>query len=227
MAGLENMWVNVGRGQFHLPTRAAQVVRGTTGLVVPDLEALLKRLEYAQKFLEGTQFSYRAGGRRRRDDLPWGNRIRVHGPEPDDFGRMRLGMPYVEFDVRRRHGSFGDRAILHRDPGRHRRRREDERGPYAWAITLGATARSSTARHDRSIPEYDGHHIQITLADFSGPHKKLVERGLITEESDQHQYRFVDIVDVDTNKPLSRSSTRRAACAIRCSTASSSTGTRT
>ena len=29
-----------------------------------------------------------------------------------------------------------------------------------------------------------------------------MERGLITEESDQHQYRFVDIVDVDTNKPL-------------------------
>ena len=25
MAGLENMWVNVGRGQFHLPTRGAQV----------------------------------------------------------------------------------------------------------------------------------------------------------------------------------------------------------
>ncbi len=37
------------------------------------------------------------------------------------------------------------------------------------------------------IPEYDGHHIQITLADFSGPHKKLLERGLISEESDQHQ----------------------------------------
>src|SRR5580704_3997578 len=28
MAGLENMWVNVGKGQFHLPTRAPQVVRG-------------------------------------------------------------------------------------------------------------------------------------------------------------------------------------------------------
>ncbi|HEY0424956.1 MAG TPA: hypothetical protein VGC82_16680, partial [Rhodopila sp.] len=54
------------------------------------------------------------------------------------------------------------------------------------------------------IPEYDAHHIQITLADFSGPHKKLLERGLITEESDQHQYRFLDIVDVDTNKPLFR-----------------------
>jgi len=54
----------------------------------------------------------------------------------------------------------------------------------------------------QKLPPYDGHHIQITLADFSGPHKKLVERGLISEESDQHQYRFVDIVDVDTNKSL-------------------------
>ena len=57
---------------------------------------------------------------------------------------------------------------------------------------------------DKPLPEYDGHHIQITLADFSGPHKKLLERGLISEESDQHQYRFLDIVDVDSNKPLFR-----------------------
>ena len=56
----------------------------------------------------------------------------------------------------------------------------------------------------KKLPEYDGHHIQVTLADFSGPHKKLVERGLISEESDQHQYRFLDIVDVDTNKPIFR-----------------------
>ena len=31
---------------------------------------------------------------------------------------------------------------------------------------------------------------------------QLLERGLVTEESDQHQYRTVDIVDVDTNKPI-------------------------
>ena len=79
MAGLENMWVNVGRGQFHLPTRSpAQVVRGTTGLVVPDLEALLKRLEHAKTFLEGTQFSYKEVGNVVETTCPWGNRIRVH-----------------------------------------------------------------------------------------------------------------------------------------------------
>ena len=44
MAGIENIWVNVGRSQFHLPTRGTQVLRGTVGLLLPDLEALLRRL---------------------------------------------------------------------------------------------------------------------------------------------------------------------------------------
>ena len=32
-----NMWINVGRSQFHLPDGAAQVLRGHTGLVWPKL----------------------------------------------------------------------------------------------------------------------------------------------------------------------------------------------
>src|SRR5215468_4768870 len=34
MVSDSNMWVNVGRSQFHLPTGAAQVLRGHTGLVI-------------------------------------------------------------------------------------------------------------------------------------------------------------------------------------------------
>ena len=41
--GLENMWMNVGRSQFHLPSKTPQVLRGHTGLVLPDREALLRR----------------------------------------------------------------------------------------------------------------------------------------------------------------------------------------
>jgi hypothetical protein len=111
-------------------------------------------------------------------------------------------MPYVEFDVLAGTDP-GDRALLSRDPGRHRRHAKDERGSYAWVSTSG-DSKVTYRETDKPQPEYDGHHIQITLADFSGPHKKLLERGLIAEESDQHQYRFLDIVDVDTNKPLFR-----------------------
>lgn len=203
MAGLENMWVNVGRGQFHLPTRGTDVVRGTTGLVLPDLEALLHRLEYAKKFLEGTKFSFKEVGDTVETTCPWGNRIRVHAPDPAKFGPMRVGMPYVECDI----APGTDLSaiarfyteILDGIAGVS----NDERGPYAW-VSTSAESKVTFRESKGPLPEYDAHHIQITLADFSGPHKKLLERGLISEESDQHQYRFLDIVDVDTNKPLHR-----------------------
>ena len=99
MAGLDNMWVNDRRGQFHLPTGEPEVVRGTTGLVVPDLNALLKRLDGAKKYLEGTKFSFREAGDAVETICPWGNRIRVHAPDPSRFAAMRVGMPYVEFDI--------------------------------------------------------------------------------------------------------------------------------
>ena len=203
MAGLENMWVNVGRGQFHLPTGGPEVVRGTTALLMPNLDTLLRRLEGAKKYLEGTKFSYREVGDTVETTCPWGNRIRVHSPDPSRFGPMRLGMPYVEFDI----PAGTDLAAIARFYveilGAIAGVASDERGPYAWARTSAESKviyRETTA----PIPEYDRHHIQITLVDFSGPHKKLQERGLISEESDQHQYRFLDIVDVDSNKPLFR-----------------------
>ena len=203
MAGLENMWVNVGKGQFHLPTRGTQVVRGTTALVMPDLEALLKRLHYAQKFLEGTQFSFREAGDVVETTCPWGNRIRVHAPDLAKFGAMRVGMPYVEFDIPAGTDLQAIARFYQEILGGISGVSEDERGPYAWA-TCSGECRVIYRESKVEQPDYDGHHIQITLADFSGPHKKLLERGLITEESDQHQYRFLDIVDVDTNKPLFR-----------------------
>jgi hypothetical protein len=203
MAGLENMWVNVGRGQFHLPTRGAQVLRGTTGLVLPDLEALLQRLHYAKKFLEGTQYSYREAGDVVETTCPWGNRIRVHAPDPAKFGPMRLGMPYVEIDVTEGTDLNAIARFYKEILGGIAGVAKDERGPYAWASCSGE-CKVIYRETKAELPEYDGHHIQITLADFSGPHKKLVERGLITEESDQHQYRFLDVVDVDSNKPLVR-----------------------
>ena len=42
--GLENMWINIGRSQCHLPSRGTQRLRGTIGIVVPDLQKLQRRL---------------------------------------------------------------------------------------------------------------------------------------------------------------------------------------
>ena len=53
MTSIDNMWVNVGGSQFHLPTMArAQRLRGRVGLVIPDREALLQRLDRVKGMLE-------------------------------------------------------------------------------------------------------------------------------------------------------------------------------
>src|SRR5260370_9115643 len=197
MTGTDNMWINVGRSQFHMPTGEAQVLRGRVGVVVPDREALLKRLARVRRPLEGTKFEVREHNSFVDVTSPWGNQIRCHEPEPR-FGRITLGMPYVEFDVRP--GIADGIARFYRDViGTFAEAGEDEHGPRARA-SVGPKQDLMFRETDRPLPDYDGHHIQIYLADFSGPHRRLLERGLITEASDQHQYRFTDIVEPDSGK---------------------------
>ena len=195
MTGTGNMWVNVGRSQFHLPTGSPQVLRGRVGIVLPDREALLARLVRARKALEGTRFAFVE-----REDFveavsPWGNVIRCHRPEPH-FGRMRLGMPYVELDVPP--GSAEGIARFYREiigaPARH------EAG--ATQVSVGPDQALVYRESDAPQAPYDYHHVQVYVADFSGPYRRLLERGLITEESDQHQYRFADLVDPSSGKKL-------------------------
>jgi hypothetical protein len=199
MTGTDNMWINVGRSQFHMPTGEAQVLRGRVGIVLPDRDALLKRLTRVRRPLEGTKFEVREHNSFVDVTSPWGNQIRCHEPEPR-FGRITLGMPYVEFDVRP--GIADGIARFYRDViGTFAEAGEDEHGPRARA-SVGPKQDLIFRETDRPLPDYDGHHIQIYLADFSGPHRRLLERGLITEESDQHQYRFTDIVDPASGKQL-------------------------
>src|SRR5687768_3867836 len=106
--GLENMWVNFGRTQAHLPSRAAppraEVVCGTIGLVVPSLAELKKRLEYAGSEMKRvvpeakTKFSWQEKDGVVDATCPWGNRVRCHAPSPE-FGNTELGIVYVDFDV--------------------------------------------------------------------------------------------------------------------------------
>ncbi len=120
--GTDNAWINVGTCQFHLPVgQAAQVLRGTTGLVMPDLDALQQRLQQVAPLLAGTQFAFeRSSAAQMEVRCPWGNRIRVHAPDLARFSRMALGMPYIEGaqhappDVRPHAGQP--------QPGQHRQR---------------------------------------------------------------------------------------------------------
>jgi hypothetical protein len=198
--GVRNMWVNVGMSQFHLPTGEPNVMGATAGLVIPGREALLKRLAEARKHLDGTQFSFRETNDGVATTCPWGNRITVHDPDPARFGRIQLGMPYVAFDVRP--GTAERIARFYREiVAAPARVSANGKGPQA-EVEVGERQYFYFRETDAPLRAFDGHHVQIYLANFSGPHAKLVELGLITEESDAYQYRFEDLVDLDTREVL-------------------------
>ena len=77
----------------------AQVLRGHTGIVISGREALLERLASVAKKLEGTKFAFSEHNDHVEAICPWGNRVRCYEPDAARFGRITLGIPYVEFDV--------------------------------------------------------------------------------------------------------------------------------
>jgi hypothetical protein len=197
--GLNNMWVNAGEQQFHLPTRTPQVIDGHVGLVVPDLDALEKRLAAVQEGLGGTQFAWRRNGDTIFATSPWGNEYRCYEAS-HDFGDMGVGIPFVEFFVR----PGAARAIVNfynqflSTPGSL----ESDGGEIVGRIKLGRHQFLSFRETDRPLRPYDGHHIAVYVSNFSRPHGLLKERGLISEEVRNHQFRFKDIVDIDSGAPV-------------------------
>jgi hypothetical protein len=185
--GTRNMWINAGEQQFHLPLGKPQVFRGHIVAVVPDLDGLERRLGAIAKPLADTRFAFERQDDHVRVTCPWGNDLRVYGP--DQFPAMRLGLPHVEVSVAP--GSTPGIAEFYR---RIMGCPATVEGGCA-TIRVGHNQTLAFRETDVTIPAYDGHHIAIYVANFSGPHGRLVERGLISEESDQHQYRFQAIVD--------------------------------
>jgi hypothetical protein len=199
MVSDSNMWVNVGRSQFHLPSGEAQVLRGHTGLVIAGRAALLDRLRSAASRLEGTRFTFSEHNDYVEATCPWGNRVRCYEPDAARFGRIALGIPYVEFEV-----PIGSaEAICAFYPQIMGTPAELKNGDGKVArVKMGRDQYLQFRETDRPQPDYDGHHVQMYITDFSGPYRALAERKLIYSEDNQYQYRFRDIVDLDSGKPL-------------------------
>jgi hypothetical protein len=190
--GLNNMWVNVGEQQFHLPTRKPQVIDGHIGFVVPDLESLKMRLESVREGLKETQFEFSVQPDYLAVTSPWGNRYRCFSVQPA-FGDMTLGMPYVEFFVRPGTAqtivNFYEAAL-----GAPGSVETDAEGTFG-RVPIGRNQSLKFRETEKTLAPYDGHHIAIYIANFSGPYHYFKSRGLISEDVRNHQFRFKDIVD--------------------------------
>jgi catechol-2,3-dioxygenase len=199
MTSDDNMWINVGRSQFHLPSGEAQVVRGYTALVISGRKALLERLASVSKRLEGTKFSFKEHNDYVEAICPWGNRVRCFEPDADRFGRITLGIPYVEFDV----PTGSAKGICDFYPKIMGMPTQLKNGDDTTAsVQVGKNQHLLFRETDRPQPEYDGHHVQIYITNFSGPHRALAEHNLIFSEDNPYQYRFRDIVDLANGRHL-------------------------
>ena len=198
MVGLENMWANVGEQQFHLPTKQPNVLRGHIGVVTPSLDALAERLDSVGPRLAGTRFAWSRQDSFIEATCPWGNRLRCYEPAPE-FGAMTVGIPYVEFTAPL--GSADGIAAFY-----------DKVMGAPAAVTKGSEGRAAVVdvgqyqhlifRETADVPPYDGHHIAIYIANFSASYAFLAQRGLITEDPRNHQYRFTNIVNPKTDEHL-------------------------
>jgi hypothetical protein len=176
-----------------VPPRAERL-RGTAGFVVPSLEDLRRRLDYAGKEMKRVvpevpnRFSFQVKPDCIEATDPWGTRVRCHAPSPE-FGATDLGLVYVDFDVPP--GTAEGIARFYT---------EVMKSP---AHAAGGRATVPVGKHQKlmftetaaPLPEYDGHHIQVYIADFSSPYRWLKERELITLETDESEWRFQWIVD--------------------------------
>jgi hypothetical protein len=199
MVGIENMWINMGQQQFHLPTGPPQVVPGHVGIVVPDLDALAARLESVRPALAATKFDCSVEDKYVRVTCPWGNRFQCYAPGPQ-WGDVTLGVVYAEFPVPPGHAP-GIKRFYEMVMGAVATCAPEAKGTAA-RVRIGQRQELIFREVDAQIAAYDGHHIAVYITNFSGPHAKLQERGLITQESNEYQYRFQDIVEPDTGRPL-------------------------
>jgi hypothetical protein len=120
-------------------------------------------------------------------------------PDAARFGRITLGIPYVEFDV-----PVGSaQAICAFYPEIMGMPAELGNGDVPVAhVKTGKDQYLLFRETDRPQPEYDGHHVQMYITDFSGPHRRLSEHNLIFSEDNQYQYRFRDLTDLADGKHL-------------------------
>ena len=189
-----NMWINVGRSQFHLPSGKAQVLRGHTGTGDPGRDALLARLAARRQETRrheirrsastmttwrrpvrgaiacaATSRTPRASGASRSASLTWNSTCRSAArkrsrPSIRDHGGPRAGAE------RRRHGRAG----------------ADRQGPVP-AVPRDRRTAAGVRRPSRA-DVHRGFLRALSAAE---------ERNLISLEDNQYQYRFQDIVDLD------------------------------
>ncbi len=196
---IDNMHVNVGEHQFHLPTRGPQVVSGHVGIVVPDLDALERRLSNVHPRLAHTKVAWRREADHLAVTCPWGNSLRCYAPS-ERFEGMRLGIPYIELNVKP--GAAAGIAGFYQQVIGAPATVESSGDGKTAKIAMGRNQTLIFRETPGATGAYEGYHVAVYVADFSGPYRYLKDRGLLTEDIRAHQFRFQAIVDPESGETV-------------------------
>jgi hypothetical protein len=113
---------------------------------------------------------------------------------------MTLGVPYVEF-LTRPGTAAGIARFYDRVMGAPSTVATEDGGTVA-KVRVGRDQAFGFRETSDDIPTYDGYHVAIYTSNFSGPFNFLKERGLVSEEPRNNQFRFKDIVDPETGEKV-------------------------
>jgi hypothetical protein len=194
-----NMHVNVGDHQFHLPTRTPQIVGGHVGMVLPNLDAVEKQLESVQPQLAHTKLAWHRESDHLAVTCPWGNTLRCFAPS-ERWGGMKMGIPYIEFMVKP--GAAAGIARFYEDVFHAPSEVQATQNGPAATVHMGLHQALVFQETAGEIRPYDGYHVAVYVADFSGTYTYLKDRGHLTEDIRAHQFRFQALLDPDSGEVL-------------------------
>jgi hypothetical protein len=210
MVGLDNMWVNIGRTQMHLPTRRTpQRLRGRIGLTVPWLRELPARLDALRGPLAHTAFDVRVEPDRLELRCPWGNAFSLHAAPPGD---TLPGIAYVELDVPAG-AAEGISRFYTELLGAPARLLALDDGLRLALVPMASGQSLRFAETRAPLPEYDGHHVQLYLDPPEAAHRRLGALGLLHGDRGPQDWRFTQIVDPADGRPLYRLEHEMRGCA--------------
>jgi hypothetical protein len=160
---------------------------------------LERRLTPLVERLQNTRFGWSKNENHIDVTCPWGNHIRCHPSESSRFGDMDLGLPYFEFFVAP--GTAPTIGRFYETVLRAPFTLQDEPLGIAARVKIGRN-QSLIFRESATIYPYDGHHVAIYVSNFSEPYRFLQQRGLVTEDVRNHQFRFQDVIDVESGRRI-------------------------
>jgi len=204
MVGVRNIWLNFGHQQFHLPLGPATPFPGEVSVAVPDLERARHDLKEIAPQLKGTGFDCRQENGTLATRDPWGHALRVHDARKLP-GRLPQSIPHVTFHVPP--GTAEGIARFYREVLACPAETAGRKGSRETTVTVGPhqSFRYVERKGAETAPAHNNH-VAVYLTRYWETYETLRQRDLIMEPVGVaiEQFRFSDIVDVDSGTLLYR-----------------------